>query len=318
MVVHLPLLQWLPLKQEKWVQIPPRILLRGIIMHSKAFKEFKREVGQANHYFITIVVGLYAVKNGAKKDDEIHECWNPKDIKASFERSYLYARKTALAWCVDNLDRYFRQANRVPCLYDSELKNRIDGSQGHNQSVSGIFRAVCDYFPDINMTTRSLVNLLIAWRNRMVHYDARNPLDNEYRDHLLSLEASNPIIEKYHLDIRKMLKSFDDNKVPSNKELETMLSYTMRFVEELDSKLIEKLDKRSYIDSIIAKALKEGNNCTSYFTTNGQEKKMSIIKKWLSTVHCIEDSMYDEELDKYLGEIVMKNKTQLVDYYSNL
>lgn len=36
-------------------------------MNSRAFREFKTGVGQANHFLITIMIGLDAVEDGAEK-----------------------------------------------------------------------------------------------------------------------------------------------------------------------------------------------------------------------------------------------------------
>ena len=90
-------------------------------MNSRAFRKFKTEMGQANHFLITIMVGLDAVEDGAKKRESFHTTWNPQNARASASRSRHYAIKSALAWAVDNLDMYLRLCNRIPRLYsDSE------------------------------------------------------------------------------------------------------------------------------------------------------------------------------------------------------
>ena len=73
-------------------------------MNSRAYKKFKTEVGQANHFLITIIIGLDAVEDGAQKKESFNTTWNPRNVKASVGRSRHYAIKSALAWIVDNQD----------------------------------------------------------------------------------------------------------------------------------------------------------------------------------------------------------------------
>lgn len=286
-------------------------------MQSKVFRKFKNEMGQANHYFITIIVGLFAVKNGADKDPTITECWNPEDVTRSVDRSKIFTKKAALAWCVDNVEMYFRLVNRTPILLSEDLKNKIDGSQKEKQSVSEMFKVYCDYFPSLDMTQKCLVKLLLNWRNNMVHFDADNTLPSDMRKHLLSLVSPNPLIDKYHLDTKRMLDNFDNGKVPSNKELETMISYTIHFVEELDRLIVEQAPKVQYVDSLIAIGLKEGRYTYSYATTDNDDKKVSILKKWLNVKYSISDDFYNEELDNHIRKIVSMKKSELSDYINS-
>ena len=85
-------------------------------MNSRAFRKFKTEMGQANHFLITIMIGLDAVEDGAQKRESFNANWNPKDVTASVVRSKHYAIKSSLAWAVDNLDMYLRLCNREPRL----------------------------------------------------------------------------------------------------------------------------------------------------------------------------------------------------------
>ena len=88
------------------------------ITRSYALKKFKKEIGQANHFLITILVGLDGVKSGkVEKNDEFSAAWNPKDVVASAERSRIYTIKASLAWVVDCLDMYLRLCNRKPRLF---------------------------------------------------------------------------------------------------------------------------------------------------------------------------------------------------------
>lgn len=66
--------------------------------HSVAQRQFKKRMGQANHFLITILIGLDEVSKGlVKKPDTLDVSWNPKDVKASAERSRVYALNSSLA-----------------------------------------------------------------------------------------------------------------------------------------------------------------------------------------------------------------------------
>lgn len=55
-------------------------------------------MGQANHFLITILIGLDEVSKGqVKKPDTLDVCWNPKDVRASVERSRAVARTTMIS-----------------------------------------------------------------------------------------------------------------------------------------------------------------------------------------------------------------------------
>ena len=85
------------------------------INKSCALKKFKNEIGQANHFLITILIELNGVKSGkVVKNDEFDVALNPRDIIASANRSRIYTIKASLAWAVDCLDMYLRLCNRKP------------------------------------------------------------------------------------------------------------------------------------------------------------------------------------------------------------
>lgn len=42
-------------------------------MNSRAFRKFKTEMGQANHFLITIMIGLDAAEGGAEKRESLKQ-----------------------------------------------------------------------------------------------------------------------------------------------------------------------------------------------------------------------------------------------------
>ena len=86
------------------------------LKRTQARAAFKELLGHANHFLITILVGLNGVKCGTvKHDDEFRAAWNPRDAKASAERSRLFALDLALVRAVDSLATYMVRCRRPLC-----------------------------------------------------------------------------------------------------------------------------------------------------------------------------------------------------------
>ncbi|OPY60336.1 MAG: hypothetical protein A4E56_02762 [Pelotomaculum sp. PtaU1.Bin065] len=80
--------------------------------NSKNLKIFKKEIGHANHFLKTILVGLDGVRNGTViKNEEFSTSWNPRDKRVSADRSSDFAKKSTLIWVVENLEMYLRMCN---------------------------------------------------------------------------------------------------------------------------------------------------------------------------------------------------------------
>jgi hypothetical protein len=72
-----------------------------------ARSQFKKLLGQNNHYLITILIGLNGVEAGtALLPDDFATSWNPRDVRRSVQRSREFAIKALLAWASDSLDAY--------------------------------------------------------------------------------------------------------------------------------------------------------------------------------------------------------------------
>jgi hypothetical protein len=279
-------------------------------MHSKAYRIFKKEVGQSNHFFITLYVGLKAIENGAKKAADIHEAWDPKNIKASVDRSLIYAKKATLAWVVDNLDVYFKLANKSPIIFDKDEKKLIDGA---GRSIYNKFSIVAERYSDIDLVEVSFVDLLICWRNKMVHSDADNKLKNNSRECLQNIEKSHVVVSKYHMNISSMLERFDNGMEPTNKELETMISILIHFISHLDEQLLDKIDRVQYIHDLIKKDLKD-NQYKFDFATRDDIKRLRQFRTMLKSRYCITDEFITKILDDEINKMAMMSKNSLLDY----
>ena len=246
------------------------------ITRSYALKKFKKEIGQANHFLITILVGLDGVKSGkVEKNDEFSVAWNPKDVVASAERSRIYTIKASLAWVVDCLDMYLRLCNRKPRLLSEVLSDKFNGT-GH--SVYEKYKLVSDEYA-VNDVDKAVVDLLICWRNRMVHFDAGNDISKESRNVVATILGEDESVKKTHLDIAQMMDSFDRKGCPRFKEMAFMTSKTISFVECLDKILLDEVDVLTALDDILSSELKRNQQIfDGIFSTVGDKRRQKIIQ----------------------------------------
>lgn len=269
-------------------------------MNSRAFREFKTGVGQANHFLITIMIGLDAVEDGAEKRESFKTTWNPENRTNSVVRSKTYAIKSALAWTVDNLDMYLRLCNREPRLYgDAESAEIAD--TGH--SIYKKFRCVINNHKKIALDKSAYVDLLISWRNNTVHFDAENQLMHASLDYFWNIPADDVVVNKYHLDVNQMLDRFKRGECPTFKEMATLISMTIHFVEELDGILLHDIDQYRFLETYLLKLLNSGKKTSVFsFRNTTQEKRKKKLKQFF-VAEGISEDFYNEDGERFLDEV---------------
>ena len=273
-------------------------------MHSVAFRRFKSEIGHANHFLITIMVGLDAVEDGATKREDFHAAWNPKNTTSSVRRSKQYALKSALAWTVDNLDMYLRLANRLPRLYGEKESLEIAKTK---HSVYQKFRCILDNHPEINVSCFAYVDLLICWRNNTTHFDAENtllPVSQRYFSNLAENSSTDQYCDTYNLNISAMIERFCHGSCPTFKEVATLINATIHFVECLDNILLQSIDQPQYLESQLMTLLKKNPQNASIFSRHNTtaEIREKRIKQLLVTAGICEE-FYNDNANAYLHSI---------------
>lgn len=278
-------------------------------MNSRAFREFKTGVGQANRFLITIMIGLDAVEDGAEKRESFKTTWNPENRTNSVVRSKTYAIKSALAWTVDNLDMYLRLCNREPRLYgDAESAEIAD--TGH--SIYKKFRCVINNHKEIALDKSAYVDLLISWRNNTVHFDAENQLMHASLDYFRNIPADDVVVNKYHLDVNQMLDRFKRGECPTFKEMATLISMTIHFVEELDGILLRDMDQYRFLETSLIKLLKSERETSALsFKNTTPEKRKKKIKQ-LFVAAGISEDFYNEDGERFLDEVVNLKQDEFI------
>ena len=270
-------------------------------MHSGAYRKFKKELGQANHFLITILIGLDAVEDGAKKRENFQVTWNPRDTAASAARSRHYAIKSALAWAVDSLDMYLRLCNRVPRLYSGTEDLEIAGTR---HSVYRKFEIVRDRYEEIPAAQSAYVDLLICWRNNLVHFDAENQLSDASRRYFRDISPDDPAVSRYHLDTAAMLERFRRTECPTFKETATLISMTIHFVESLDTILLQRIDQYPFLSQLLWQLLRRDEAAAAVFSRRNTtpEIRSKRLRQLLATEGITPD-FYDEEGERFLRDV---------------
>ena len=258
-------------------------------------------MGNANHFLITIMVGLDAVEDGAQKRDSFHTSWNPKDPKASAVRSRHYAIKSALAWTVDNLDMYLRLCNRTPQLYNQQESIEIAKTK---HSVYNKFLCVINNHPELTPNLYAYIDLLICWRNNSIHFGAENQLTESSLRYFKNIPENDTVVNTYHLNITQMLEHFRSGSCPTFKEVATLIGMTIQFVDKLDQILIREVQQYEFLETILYHSLKKKEKETRIFdhANTTPEKRQKKLKQYFITEGITED-FYNDEGERFLSEI---------------
>ena len=219
--------------------------------HARA--AFKDLLGQANHFLITLLVGLGAVSDGtAKLDEEFRTSWNPRDAKKSAERSRQFALDLALVRAVDALDIYMMQARREPTALPSpQFASAMDETR---QSVSKRLETFSTFLNPLAVQQRLFLKLAIDWRNRRVHSLAADTLTKAEQNELLTHSAK---LKEEHrgLDVKELIARYRVNEAPSFKDAASVIGLTQTAVEHFDGQLLAGLEIESYLRGLMVRAL---------------------------------------------------------------
>jgi len=157
------------------------------LFESSARRIFKKMAGQNNHFLITILVGLAAVKSGsATLPDGMKVSWAPHNRSSSAARSREFATKALLAWLTDALDAYTRALTRPPNIATAAVEEGIARAYERNEGLAGRVRAVAAATGQAESAEVVLVDVAIAWRNRLVHQTSARKLSKSLESAALS------------------------------------------------------------------------------------------------------------------------------------
>lgn len=270
-----------------------------------ARRAFKRQFGQANHFLVTSLVGLECLAEHKEfRPSIIHAVWTPKSIPTSIDRSRIFLMHSFLAWAVDAIDVYLSLLNRKPdYLQDSAFQNVLVGC---GRSVYRKAKAFSTYVPCISVEA-ALVEVLITWRNNVMHEMADNAVSEQSR--LTILEKATDISGGYcGLDPTDLCGKANDGADLAFKEVASLINAAHNFVEGVDRYLISKLNKTLFYASVLEDTLRDKNTKagfrSSILNLNSSDWPR-IVSNWLSNRFAVTQPVADESLREIRQAILL-------------
>jgi hypothetical protein len=252
------------------------------LIRSNSFKQHKKLVGQNNHFLITIFIGLDGIADGkVTKKEEFRTSWNPDNINNSVIRSRHFAITSTMAYLVDSLDTYFSLCYRKPKLLQNE-QMEIQYTKA-DKSVYGKFNVFKNNLLGLPEAETAIIELIITWRNRLMHFLSNTPLDGKILQTLY--ENKDYFYNNYqHLEIDKTISNFNKNDVPTFKEITSFVRASLEFVNALDTVLLKNLDLNVYIKEILSSYISEDieKRLNSIWSTDKVTKERKIIRLLLA------------------------------------
>lgn len=231
------------------------------LSRTPALVAFKQNAGQNNHFLITVLVGLDAVRDGeVKLNPEFSTSWRPKDILRSATRSRQYALITSLAWITDLVDVYRKQVQAMPSVLPEVASAKIKRIDGRARRLAELASAL-----ELPRSDRNLQMILFAtkWRNTIVHSDADTRLGSDLRSSLLN-SAQGISLAHRGLDITRSVASFERGDAPTFKEVASFIAAGQQLVAALDLAVLTKMNVEQYAETTLRQYL------TDAFTSNRQ------------------------------------------------
>jgi hypothetical protein len=220
-----------------------------VLSRTPARATFKLLLGQANHFIVTILVGLEAVRSGSvERPEEFSTSWAPRDLISSVDRSREFALRGALASTSDALDAYLRLLNRTPKSVTDPLLSRQLEAEGSGNLGTRI-QLVADFVGDRSLEAPiALLRFGVYWRNRLVHFVSDSDMGTELRLPLLNNAES--IQNTFQtLSVHSMLRRFDTTRgrtAPTFKESTALIRAAQMYVTVVDTFVLNQMDVTGY------------------------------------------------------------------------
>lgn len=214
------------------------------ISRTRAFRDYQRRVGSATYFINTIAVGLELVAAGGEKPTALHIKWqrpsSPRDV-ANQARAFALVAIFNLGF--DSFDVYLRKLGRLPWLTAGEDVRRLlrkdgRGPGGKQYSEAERLEALIEYLNlrDLDGLV-AMLDLLTAWRNKLIHSEADRVLNKSRTNALLS-RAEFFSSNYAGLKISEMLDNFRRDQSPSLKETTSLIAATMNLARLTDEAVI--------------------------------------------------------------------------------
>lgn len=252
------------------------------MQQTPARRKFKDRFGQSNHFLITNLVALHHLERSEviSAPQELHTSWNPKDRNASIRRTREFTLEAFLGSAVDGIDMYLTLLYRKPnYIQNRDLESLMDGT---NHSVARKVNAFAKHY-QIERISVALVDVLITWRNNVIHALAENELQ----------QSTVKTLEECSKEIGDSYRGLDPASLPAKaargesltfKETASLIRATHNFVELVDTAVLAKLDLKALCKRVIQDALDTNDDprfAPKYFSLEQGSDRRRYVLNWL-------------------------------------
>lgn len=247
--------------------------------------KFKKHFGQANHYLVTSLVALHLLDESSiiEAPEVLRTAWSPKDKNASVFRSRNFVLQSFLGRAVDSLDMYLSLLNRNP----NYLQNEVFSSKlnGAGRSVHQKIILFSNEYK-VKTTTYALMDVLITWRNNVMHELADNKIMDLTREALTN--NAGYIQESYRgLDARGLPEKAEKGSPLTFKETASLINAVHHYVQEIDTAVLAKFDPVIFCTTAVRNAINDKLKpgfATKYLSLP-IDKRKRFLRNWFMNIY---------------------------------
>jgi hypothetical protein len=245
---------------------------------------FKDLLGQANHFLITILVGLDGVRTGkVELSPEFRTSWNPQSIPRSADRSRHFVLDLALIRAVDAFDTYMMMSARKPStISNQDFRAAMDGS---GRSVAKRLKAFDEHLAALQPQHKAILSIAIEWRNQRVHSLSEDLVEKQtFR---VVQDSAKWFQSNYSgLDVDEFISHFNMKEAPTFKEAASVIRLVHEAVAQYDADLLKSIPIETYLKEALLRFLETDNPSLlrSIQKTWGHQKKRTKVIRLLRMV----------------------------------
>lgn len=220
-----------------------------------ALLAFRAAAGDANRCLNTLLAGLETLKAGTPvKPQDLVVAWSKPETDEEWLETRNYALRGTMVAVVDAIDQYLKIISRIDGLTPPELDDRLNGrkarGEDHRPTLPERIAPLSAKFPGVVHPAYPLaIALLAAWRNKFVHFEAKEGLSGSERKALIS-HAEFFRQDLGGVDVNAMLERYISDDPPTLSDLSTLVACAQRFARDLDAHLLHLQEPRAYAVSL--------------------------------------------------------------------
>lgn len=201
---------------------------------SQPLRIFLNDVGRAVFVLNTVVVGLDAVERGHSKPETLDISWEPREREVAARQARKFILEAVIVRTSEAIAQYVAAVSKLPRMADVRARWADDTGDAERT------RLLSD-----KVTNGSFLGagteLVIHWRNRIVHSDSRAKLAPTSKKLLQDIEDI--IEEKYRgLSVDLVLAHFEEGR-PTLKDVSSLIAMSINWARSVDAALYDELEK---------------------------------------------------------------------------